>query len=142
MKRDPLIILNFGKALHSGIKQEIAEELGREVDERRYRLAINAMKYTYPQVLRVIDRINFKDLPTDVVLHLPGIPIGAAYIVNEFYARTGIHPIILELVRDIEEEEVRRFGTLRNLELEIRATRDKRRKFLVSSILDKLEEKR
>ena len=136
IKRNPLLILNFNNALSDDLKSEMGEGLQREIIDRRIKMPINAVQFTYPQVLRAMDKINFSDLPVDVVLNLPRLPIAAAYIVNEFYSRTGIHPIILELIRDPMEEGVRRFGTLRNLELEIGATRRRRRKFLVENILE------
>jgi len=126
MNDSPLVILNFGEVLTEDLRKQMVEELGRQVDERRVRLSINAVRLTYPQVQRLMDTIDLAALPTDVVLNVPKLPIGAVYVVNEFYARTGVHPIILELTRDPVDNGERRFGTLRNLELEIKETRRRR----------------
>jgi len=140
MKRSKLVVLNFGMPLSEELVEQMEEELGREVEDRRVRLSINAVKFTYPQILRAMDTIDLAALPTDIALNLPKLPIAAAYIANEFFARTGIHPTVLELIRDPNEMETRRFGTLRNLELEITATRTRRRKHLTSSVLDAAED--
>lgn len=126
MKRDPLVVLNFGEALVDELRQQIEEELNRKVDERRIKLAINALRLTYPQVLKLMDSVDLAALPTDAIINVPKLPIGAVYVVNEFFARTGVHPIILELTRASADGGVRRFGTLRNLELEIAETRRRR----------------
>lgn len=140
--RSKLTVLNFGALLSPELVEQMEEELDRKVEDRRIRLSINAVKFTYPQVLRAMDSIDLSSLSTDTVLNLPKLPIAAAYIVNEFFARTGIHPTILELIRDQNELDVRRFGTLRNLELEISATRSRRRNRLVSSVLDAIDQKK
>jgi len=131
MKRDPLVVLNFGGALADELKRQIEEELDRTVDERRIKLAINALRLTYPQVLTLMDSIELAALPTDTIISIPKLPIGAVYLVNEFFARTGVHPIILELTRASMDSPTRRFATLRNLELEVTETRRRRRNKVV-----------
>jgi len=126
MKRSPLVVLNFGEMLTDELKHQIEDELNRTVDERRIKLAVNALRLTYPQVLTLVDSIELSALPTDTIINVPKLSIGAVYLVNEFFARTGVHPIILELTRASMDSTTRRFGTLRNLELEVMETRRRR----------------
>ena len=134
MKREPLVILNFNDRLDEDLKTEITEALGREVEERRIKIAINSQKFAYTQVLAAMDAVDLLDLPEDVVLNLPRLPIAAVYIVNEFYARTGRFPIILELLRRLRKNPARSFGTLRDLELEVDETRRRRQKLLSEDV--------
>ena len=141
MKREPLFILNFNDRLDEVLKEEIAATLGREVIEKRIRIAINSQKLAYPQVLVAMDAVDLKNLPDEVVVNLPRLPIAAVYIVNEFYARTGTYPLIIELIRDFTNPSVRRFCMLRNLELEVEATRRRRPGHLTAKVLENLPEK-
>ncbi len=136
MRIEPLVILNFGEALTDDLKTEIEENMGRKVEERRIKLSINAVRYTYPQVLKAMNEIDLKLLPPDVVLNLPKLPIAAVFLVNEFFARTGTLPLILELVRDPMELGTRSFGTLRNLQLGIGETRRRHKEYLTGRALE------
>lgn len=93
------VIVNFGALLSEKIIQEIEEDYSCKVIERRLRLQIDRRKLIYPQVLRVVDRVDFTQLPQDAALNLPSDPIAAACLVTEFYARTGKHPIIIEFIK-------------------------------------------
>jgi len=134
MKQEPLVILNFNDRLDEDLRVEITEALGREVDERRIKVPINSQIFAYSQVLTAMDKIDLRNVPEDVVLNLPKLPIAAVYIVNEFYARTGRFPIILELLRKLRKSLTRSFGTLRDLELEVESTRRRRQKHLVEDV--------
>ena len=125
MDKTPLLILNFHpEPLSSELVAEIETEIGRPVEQRMINFSINTAKLTYPQTLSILDKINIKNLPTNVVLHLPGLPTGAVYLVIDFFARTGQFPTVLELVRDWKDRKSWRVGQFRDLNVEVNATRN------------------
>jgi len=138
MKRGKITILNFHpEPLSKKLTRQIEEELGRIVVEINVNFSINTMKYTYAQVLTILDKLNIKELPTDVVFHLPGLPTGALYLVIDYYARTGMFPIILELVRDSKKRKDWVFGQLRDLNLEITTTSQNPKRSFHNAIPDR-----
>jgi len=123
MTKTPLLILNFHpEPLTVEIIRQIEEEIGRPVKQKMVNFSINQAKYTYPQVLSVMDELDLVHLPTNVAFHLPGLPTGAVFLVIDFYARTGQFPSVLELQRDRRGNRWI-FGTLRDLNVEVNATR-------------------
>lgn len=131
--KKPLLILNFHpEPLPDYLIQEIKEQIGREVQQKLVNFSINTGKYTHPQVLTILDKLDLATLPTNVIFHVPGLPTGAIYLVVDFYARTGLFPTILELVRDDKDRKKWSFGTLRDLNVEVLHTSSNGSRCIVS----------
>ena len=101
-------LVNFGTELKQDLIEAIEKENNIEITQVCIKASLNLKKRsTYIQVVDLIN--NNKNLfleNSHFIINLPGLPIFAAFLITEIHALTGGFPIIIECVKDYENNGV------------------------------------
>ena len=105
-----IYLLNFGRKLTDSVIKSIEENTGARVVEEVINVNLDLSKQTYIQIVSIIEKINrdiFKVSENRrVLVNLCGLPLAAVYIVTELHARLGYFVPVLELTRDIKNDQL------------------------------------
>lgn len=125
-------VLNFGYPLSEKCMEQIQAQFSDyNVKEIILSASFDIKKCLYPQVVTFLDNI---DIPLDgsspYLLNISNLSIVSTFFITELYARSGVFPQVLELVRD-ESLGIFVLKRIVNLEYERRMTRNKKRKYKI-----------
>ena len=99
-------LLNFGADLSEDLIKEIERQNNVAVKEVRIKASLNLKRNsTYIQVSDLV-RKNQQHFKEDFIVNLPGLPIFSAMLITEIHALTGKFPVILECIKDYQENNM------------------------------------
>lgn len=99
-------LINFGSELSDDVIKQIEETYNFKIEQIRIKASLNLKKHsTYIQVHDIVES-NRKYFTEDFIINLPGLPIFSAFLVIEIHALTGKFPVILECVKNYDEQNI------------------------------------
>jgi len=99
-------LINFGSELSDEVIKQIENTHKFKINQIRIKASLNLKKYsTYIQVADII-RANRQYFTENIIINLPGLPIFSAFLITEIHALTGKFPVILECVKDFDEQKI------------------------------------
>jgi len=99
-------LLNFGADLDESLIADIGSQNNFQVNEIRIKASLNLKKHsTYIQVADLVSN-NQQHFKSDFIVNLPGLPIFSAMLITEIHALTGKFPIILECVKNYQDNNM------------------------------------
>jgi len=125
-----LLILNFGYTLSDKCKSQLKDTFSEAaITEVPLSVSFDVKKNLYPQVVSFLNDLTIPlDGSVPYIVNVPNLPIISMYILSELYARAGVFPKVIELIRD-EAFGIFILKRIVNLEYERRMTRNKKRKY-------------
>ncbi len=101
-------LINFGSDLADSVIKSIEEKHKIQIKEVRIKASLNLRKNsTYIQCSDLI-RSNKKYFSENekFIINLPGLPIFSAFLITELHALTGKFPVILECIKEYDENNI------------------------------------
>lgn len=101
-------LINFGSDLADSVIKAIEEKHKIQIKEVRIKASLNLRKNSsYIQVSDLI-RANRKYFSENekFIINLPGLPIFSAFLITELHALTGKFPVILECIKEYDENNI------------------------------------
>ena len=99
-------LINFGSELSEDVIRQIEESHNFKIEQIRIKASLNLKKHsTYIQVHDIVQS-NKKYFTENFIINLPGLPIFSAFLVTEIHALTGKFPVILECVKNFDEQNI------------------------------------
>jgi hypothetical protein len=120
-------LVNFGSKLSDNIIQDIEAEQKLKITQIVIPFSMNLKKHSIAiQVHDIFERNKSSFIECDdVIINLPGLPIGVCFVIIEAYALLGALPKIVECIKDFEDGLFTQFKYKRiyNLDLEKTSSR-------------------
>lgn len=103
---EPVYLINFGSELSDSLIAQIEEKNSFKVEQIRIKASLNLKKHSiYIQVHDLV-LSNKKYFEKNFIINLPGLPIFCACLITEIHALTGKFPVILECVKNFEDQSI------------------------------------
>lgn len=101
-------LINFGSDLSDSVIHQIEEKHQIQISQIRIKASLNLKKHsTYIQVHDLIEANKKYFLENEnFIINLPGLPIFSAFLMTEIHALTGKFPVILECVKEYDENNI------------------------------------